>query len=157
MHRGLTAVLDAHADSRQVFRYLARLEQRLGDKGLRALDRMSAKHLRRALAQFEAIVTNWSSPSLADLRSRMAVALANRDSASTVWQPSPTISTAYAPRPMPMVGGARERCDTRDRHAAGAVEVDDVSLSRFEAAVGEWDIASYRAMVTAAGQGPAAA
>jgi hypothetical protein len=99
----LAALLDAHEGSRRVFRYLAHFEKRLGAKGLRVLDEMSVKHLRRALAQFEAIVTDWSPANLADLRSRMAVAVSVRDSAAAIWTPAQTLSQAYEPRPMPLV------------------------------------------------------
>jgi len=103
MLRELTALLDAHEGSRRVFRYLAHFEQRLASKGLRVLDEMSVKHLRRALAQFEAIITDWSPANLADLRSRMAVAVSVRDSAAALWMPAQTLSQAYEPRPMPVV------------------------------------------------------
>ena len=145
VRRELTAVLDAHEGSRQVFRYLAHFEAQFARKGLRALERISVKHLRRALAQFEAIVTNWSSPALADLRSRMAVTLADRDSAGALWQAAPTISKAYAPQPMPMVGHDASLAAARTRMDRREVEIDDeISLSRFEAAMGEWQSATAR-------------
>ena len=141
MRRELSAVLDAHEGSREVFRYLAHFERRFAKGGLATLDDMQAPRLRRALAQFEAIVTNWSSPRLAELRSRMAVAVIARDSGSTMWVPAPTISKAYGPREMPMLArtGKPEQPTPTDFQLSRQVEVDDdISLSRFEAAFGEW-------------------
>lgn len=145
MRRELADVLDAHEGSREVFRYLAHFESRFEKKGLRTLDEMSVKRLRRALAQFEAIVTNWSSTNLADLRSRMAVAVTLRDSGSTLWMPAQTISKAYRPNPMPLVGRG---CVPKgpDFEGSRQVEIDhDVSLSRFEAAGGEWQLSQRQA------------
>jgi hypothetical protein len=143
MHRELAAVLDGHDGSREVFRYLAHFEHRLKRHGLRTLRDMPTQRLRRALAQFEAIVSNWSSPHLADLRSRMAVAVIERDSGAAMWAPAPTLSKAYAPLRMPML-----RAKSGGRRPAGfqasrQVDVeDDVNISRFEAAMGEWDEAA---------------
>lgn len=106
MQRELGVVLDAHEGSRSVFRYLAHFERRLASKGLEVLDEMSVQHLRRALAQFEAIITDWSPAHLADLRSRMAVALSARDGSAAIWKPAQTLSQAYEPKPMPLVASA---------------------------------------------------
>ena len=149
MRLALTAVLDEHPGSRAVFRYLAHFERRLTRSGLSALDAMPEKRLRRALAQFEAIVTNWSHPKLAELRSRMAVALSVRTSAGDVWVPKATISKAYAPRRMPMLArrSARETPTPTEFQGSQQVEVeDDVSISRFEAAVGAWDLSRHQAL-----------
>lgn len=149
MRRELTAVLDAHEGSRGVFRYLAHFERRFAKGGLATLDDMPATRLRRALAQFEAIVTNWSSPHLAELRSRLAVAVAARDSGSTMWMPAATISKAYRPREMPMLArtGKLDRPAPADFQMSRQVEVeDDISLSRFEAAFGEWHPSQQHAL-----------
>ncbi len=149
MRIALTAVLDEHPGSRAVFRYLAHFERRLTKTGLAALDLMPDKRLRRALAQFEAIVTNWSHPRLAELRSRMAVAISVRTSAGALWIPQATISKAYAPRRMPMLARVRahEAPTPTEFQGSRQVEVeDDVSISRFEAAVGAWDLSSRQAL-----------
>ena len=62
--------------------------------GQRALEAVPVDHLRRALNEFEAMVRNWSSPALADLRSRMAVTLADRTSASSVWIAANSVAPA---------------------------------------------------------------
>ena len=140
MHRELAAVLDGHDGSREVFRYLAHFERRLERHGLRTLRDMPTQRLRRALAQFEAIVSNWSSPHLADLRSRMAVAVTERDSGAAMWAPAPTLSKAYAPLRMPMLRAKAGSRRPVGFQASRQVDVeDDVNISRFEAAMGEWD------------------
>ncbi|HUP06310.1 MAG TPA: hypothetical protein VMU47_04115 [Caldimonas sp.] len=151
MRRELAAVLDEHEGSREVFRYLAHFERQLGKKGLPVLDEMSVKRLRRALAQFEAIVTNWSSTNLADLRSRMAVAVSIRDSGAAVWLPGPTISHAYTPQPMPMVaqGVQVKKPDFADSRQ---LEVHEISLARLQQAIGEWSIAKRGALMGAGEQ-----
>jgi hypothetical protein len=141
MRHELAAVLEAHPGSREVFRYLAHFERRLAKSGLATLETMTTKRLRRALAQFEAIVTNWSQPQLADLRSRMAVAVASRDSGAAMWAPAATISKAYAPRHMPMLGQPSRAVDDVPAgfQPSRQVEVeDDIGISRFDAAMGEW-------------------
>ena len=151
MRRELTALLQAHEGSREVFRYLAHFERRFARSGMATLDDMPVQRLRRALAQFEAIVTNWSSPHLAALRSRMAVAVAARDSGSTMWVPAHTLSKAYGPREMPMVARPAQKpphAGAADFQASRQVEVDDdISISRFQAAFGEWHPSQQHALV----------
>jgi len=148
MRRELAAMLDEHEGSREVFRYLAHFERQLGKKGLRVLDEMSVTRLRRALAQFEAIVTNWSSTNLADLRSRMAVAVSIRDSGAAVWLPAPTLSHAYTPQPMPMVAPGVQVKKPDFAHSR-QLEVHEISLSRLQQAIGEWSIAKRGALMGA--------
>jgi hypothetical protein len=81
----LGKVLDADESHRRTYRHLARFERKLDKYGLRTIEQLPIDQLRRALREFEALVRNWSSASLADLRSRMAVVLADRSSASSVW------------------------------------------------------------------------
>jgi hypothetical protein len=150
MRRELAAVLDEHEGSREVFRYLAHFERQFAKKGLRVLDEMSVKRLRRALAQFEAIVTNWSSSNLADLRSRIAVAVSIRDSGAAVWLPEVTLSHAYKPIPMPMLApGAQVR--KPDFQHSRHLEVHEISLARLQQAIGEWSIAKRGALMGADG------
>lgn len=115
MQRELAVVLDAHEGSRSVFRYLAHFERRLTSKGLEVLDEMSVQHLRRALAQFEAIITDWSPAHLAELRSRMAVALSARDGSAAIWKPAQTLSQTYEPKPMPLVAQSVRTASRPDR------------------------------------------
>jgi len=148
MRRELAAMLDEHEGSREVFRYLAHFERQLGKNGLRVLDEMSVKRLRRALAQFEAIVTNWSSTNLAELRSRMAVAVSIRDSGAALWLPAATISHAYPPQPMPMVAPGVTVKKPEFAHSR-QLEVHEISLARLQQAIGEWSIAKRGALMGA--------
>lgn len=86
MRDALRNALDAHDGSRLTFRHLDRFERQFAIAGLRVVDHIPVDQLRRALADFEALVSNWSSTPLAELRSRMAVTLAHRGSASAMWR-----------------------------------------------------------------------
>jgi len=138
MRDELGVALDAHESHRQTFRHLARFERKFAKSGVRAIEEVPVEQLRRALRDFEALVRNWSSASLADLRSRMAVTLAERSSAASVWIAVNSVSSTYVPQPDSMA--------TRlARHAGAAfrpsqhVDVGDISMSRFDAAAaGEW-------------------
>jgi len=98
MRDELRQQLAAHAAEGAAFVHLARFEEKFSKRGLRALDEIPVDHLRRALADFESMVRNWSSAALADLRSRMAVHLADRSSASTMWIAANSIAPVYGTR-----------------------------------------------------------
>ena len=85
MRTELGRVLDADDSHRHTYRHLARFERKFDKYGMRTIEQLPVDQLRRALREFETLVRNWSSPSLADLRSRMAVVLADRASAASVW------------------------------------------------------------------------
>ena len=85
------------ANGRQ-FPHLARFERRFSKLGLGALEAVPVDQLRRALSEFETMVRNWSSAHLADLRSRMAVTLADRNSAASVWIAVNSVSPGGRPR-----------------------------------------------------------
>lgn len=92
MRDELRRELTRHASEGRVYPQLARFERQFSKVGLRVLEAVPVEHLRRALREFEAMVRNWSSPALADLRSRMAVTLAERTSGSSVWIAQTTIA-----------------------------------------------------------------
>jgi hypothetical protein len=75
----LARVLDDDPASRSTMRHLAFVEHALEKKGWRALHKVPLDVLRKALEQLEAQVTNWSPVGLACLRSKMAVAVIDRD------------------------------------------------------------------------------
>jgi hypothetical protein len=79
MRGELAALLDDLPEARQTLRHLVFVEQALGKKGLRALHKLPLDVLQRALEQFEGLVTNWSPVGLASLRSKMAVAIIDRE------------------------------------------------------------------------------
>jgi hypothetical protein len=84
--------LARNAAEGRAFPHLARFERQFSKVGLRVLEAVPVDHLRRALREFETMVRNWSSPGLADLRSRMAVTLADRTSAASVWIAKNTVA-----------------------------------------------------------------
>jgi len=77
----LHALLAPFPDARRTLRALVFVEQALEKKGLRALNKLPLDVLQRALDQLEGLVTNWSPRGLAGLRSRMAVAIIDREQA----------------------------------------------------------------------------
>ncbi len=79
IRRQLADVLDAGPGTRSALRHLVFVEHALAKKGLRALDKLPLDVLRRALEQFEGLITNWSPVGLASLRSKMAVAVMERE------------------------------------------------------------------------------
>ncbi len=81
IRRELRELLDELPASRASLRQLAFVESALGKKGLRALDKLPLDVLKHALDQFEQLVTNWSPVGLATLRSKMAVAVIDREQA----------------------------------------------------------------------------
>ena len=79
MHSQLTALLDDQPDTRSTLRHLVFVEQTLARKGWRVLHKMPLDVLQRALEQLEGLVVNWSPEGLANLRSKMAVAIIDRE------------------------------------------------------------------------------
>ncbi|MEO9067245.1 MAG: hypothetical protein ABI281_03890 [Caldimonas sp.] len=135
MRNELRAELAIHAANGRDFVHLARFERKFSQAGVRAVDEVPIDQLRRALADFEAMVRNWSSASLADLRSRMAVGLAERSSASSVWIAVNSIAPTY--RNVPETMAARLARGTANAfRASGQLSVGEISLSHFEAAGG---------------------
>ena len=74
----LAQCLDADPDIRPELRHLAYVETLLRQQGLAALEALPVDVLRRALEQFEGLVSNWAPKGLATLRSMMAVAVRQR-------------------------------------------------------------------------------
>jgi hypothetical protein len=72
-------LLDEVPDTRAALRHLVFVEQALQKKGLRALHKLPLDVLKRALEQLEGLVTNWSPVGLANLRSKIAVAIIDRE------------------------------------------------------------------------------
>lgn len=75
----LAALLDRQPQARLVLRALAKLEEALARRGWSTLDKMPLAVLERARDQLEGLVSNWSPAGLATLRSKLAVALIERD------------------------------------------------------------------------------
>ena len=75
----LDELLDQQPGSRQTLRHIEYVRQALHKKGLRALHKLPVDVLQRALEQLESLVSNWTPVGLASLRSKMAVALIDRE------------------------------------------------------------------------------
>jgi hypothetical protein len=75
----LKDLLDEIPESRGTLKQLVFVEHALQKKGLKALHRLPLPALRKALEQLEGLVTNWSPHGLANLRSKMAVAIIDRE------------------------------------------------------------------------------
>ncbi len=79
MRQQLAELLDELPETRQTLRHLVFVERAIARHGLKALHKLPADVMERALSQFEGLVTNWSPVGLASLRSKMAVAIIDRD------------------------------------------------------------------------------
>ncbi len=79
MRQQLAELLDELPETRQTLRHLVFVEHAIGKHGLKALHKLPIDVMERALSQFEGLVTNWSPVGLASLRSKMAVAIIDRD------------------------------------------------------------------------------
>lgn len=66
-------------ETRAALRHLVFVEHALQKKGLRALHKLPMDVLQRAHEQLEGLVVNWSPVGLASLRSKMAVAIIDRE------------------------------------------------------------------------------
>ncbi len=75
----LGALMDQDATLRSTLRHLAFVEHALEKKGWRGLYKLPLDVLQKALQQLETLVTNWSPEGLACLRSKMAVAVIDRE------------------------------------------------------------------------------
>ena len=83
----LADVLGEMPDNRDTLRHLVFVEHALTKKGLRALKKMPLDVLKRALDQFEGLVVNWSPEGLANLRSKMAVTVIDRETHPGLTEP----------------------------------------------------------------------
>lgn len=115
--------------------HLAHFERRFSKRGVRAIDEIPVVQLRRALADFESMVRNWSSPALADLRSRMAVRLADRSSAASVWIAVNSVAPSYR-HAAPSLSARLAQTTASVFRNSQQLSVGEVSLSHFEAAGG---------------------
>ena len=75
----LARLLDDDTRLRSTVRHLAFVEHALEKKGWRGLHKVPLDVLQQALRQLEDLVTNWSPEGLACLRSKMAVAVIDRE------------------------------------------------------------------------------
>jgi hypothetical protein len=78
LRAALKTLLDSHPKTRRVMRHLAYVEGALATHGTRAAVEVPIEVLSIAVGQLERLVSNWSNPALAELRSKMAVAIVDR-------------------------------------------------------------------------------
>ncbi|MDR7297434.1 hypothetical protein J2X16_002783 [Pelomonas aquatica] len=78
LRRALKQFLDLHPMTRKMLRHLGYLERALGTQGVKAFAEVPVEVLEVSLEQLESIVTNWSDRDLAELRSKLAVAVKDR-------------------------------------------------------------------------------
>lgn len=117
MQASLARLLDELPENRTALRHLAFIEHALAKKGLRALYKVPYDVLKRALDQFESVVVNWSDEGLAALRSKMAVALIERE--PEIATPGPA-AAASAPDSVPDSGALAVPVDLEGDDAAEA-------------------------------------
>ncbi len=79
MRSQLAALLDELPETRPALKHLVFVEHAVGKRGLKALHKLPVDVLEKALVQLEGLVTNWSPVGLASLRSKMAVAIIDRE------------------------------------------------------------------------------
>lgn len=79
MRAELAALLNELPETRHTMRHLVFVEHALAKKGLAALHKVPLDVLQHALDQLEGLVVNWSPVGLANLRSKMAVAIIDRE------------------------------------------------------------------------------
>lgn len=75
----LAALLNELPETRSTMRHLVFVEQAIAKKGLKVLHKVPLDVLQRAHEQLENLVINWSAAGLANLRSKMAVAIIDRE------------------------------------------------------------------------------
>jgi len=127
MRGQLGEVLDELPSTREAMRHLAFIEHALARKGLRALQKLPVNVLQRGLEQFEGLITNWSPVGLAALRSKIAVAIIDREHE----QPEEPDEDIY--RTAAVLDGAPRAA----AQAAGAEELgEDAALAAAYAALG---------------------
>lgn len=130
----LAELLDTLPGTRETMRHLVFVEQALVKKGLRALHKLPLDVLQHALQQLEGLVTNWAPAGLANLRSKMAVCILDRENSDPEAEAdayrTAAVLDSKAP-PAPVVTKAAEQAAE-----AAAVESDEAALAAAYAMLG---------------------
>lgn len=79
LRKELAELLDELPSTRRTLKHLVFVERAIGKHGFKALHKLPVDVLQRGLAQLEGLVTNWSPVGLASLRSKLAVAIIDRE------------------------------------------------------------------------------
>jgi len=88
MRRDLYTLLERHPASRQTMRHLDVIERTLRRVGIDAVEALPVKVLAKGLDELEALVWDWSPIGLAEVRSRLAVAVKRRRHEASASTPS---------------------------------------------------------------------
>jgi hypothetical protein len=88
MHTELHALLAQHGKTRGLMRHLAYIERSLKLMGADALESLPLGVLKKGCAQLEELVSDWSSPGLAELRLRLSMLAADKEEAAREFKPS---------------------------------------------------------------------
>lgn len=146
MREQLAELLDELPETRDTLRHLVFVEQAIVKSGLRALRKLPVKVLERALSQLEGLVTNWTPVGLAALRSKMAVAIIDREHRN-VYDEDENHRTAAVMDTMPdsQVPQARDSSDDDDALAAAYAALGDLAPAAVEMQ-GELNSPSARAL-----------
>jgi hypothetical protein len=133
----LAELLDTLPSTRQTMRHLVFVEQALIKKGLRALHKLPLDVLQHALAQLEGLVTNWAPAGLANLRSKMAVSILDRENSDPEAENdayrTAAVMDSKAP-PTPAVAAVEKVAEQAAE--AAAVESDEAALAAAYAMLG---------------------
>jgi hypothetical protein len=132
----LGALLAEFPEARGTLRHLVFVEGAVRKKGLKILHKLPLDVLQRALEQLEGLVTNWSPEGLANLRSKMAVAILDREHADPAAEPD-------NPRTAAVLDHAPNETALAPPRAAGLPEEesaasDDDALAAAYAALGAY-------------------
>lgn len=128
----LARALDEDSSLRSRMRHLAFVEHALAKKGWRGLYKVPLDVLQKALAQLEGLVHNWSPAGLACLRSKMAVAVIDREHQDPGGREADAYRTAAVLDSAPQL--AAQAID--DAKAAASDEDEDAALMAAYAALG---------------------
>jgi len=135
LRRRLEQLLDLHPMTRRMMRHLGYLEGMLATQGLTVLAEMPIEVLSAALEQLDTLVTNWSDRELADLRSRMAVALKER-SQEGFFSPGDDRSNFMSPSRLLVDDVSHSQFLELERQYQGLIPQDTIR-SALSAAVGD--------------------
>ena len=131
MRQELASVFDGMPGSRRALRNLAYVEAQLAEQGLALLDTVALNLLRQALHEIEDAVTNWSPPGLACLRSKIAVAVRERETKAQTNEHDARLSRAELPAPEVLESRSEQSGgDPEQRALLAAYGAVDVDLSR---------------------------
>jgi hypothetical protein len=129
----LREVLDDATGARTALHHLVFVEHALNKKGMKALHKLPLPVLQRALEQLEHLVTNWSPAGLANLRSKMAVAVIDREHADPDAEADAYRTAAVLDLPIPSTADAAAPAVVSSRSASsGTAESVDIPIETIE-------------------------